>query len=70
MTKDNGTKRIEKGKRNYRNTAGKELGVSERSIIRWEKEGLRNASFKHVVKISQLFEVDLNELGNRSEING
>lgn len=48
----------------------KELGVSERSIIRWEKEGLRNASFKHVVKISQLFEVDLNELGNRSEING
>ena len=33
----------------------KELGVSERSIIRWEKEGLRNASFKHVVKISQLF---------------
>lgn len=48
----------------------KELGVSERSIIRWEKAGLGNASFKHVVKVSQLFEVDLNELRNRGEING
>lgn len=65
-----GLKELRKAKRITGIQLAKELGVSERSIIRWEKEGLRNASFKHVVKISQLFEVDLNELGNRSEING
>jgi len=63
-------KELRKAKRIIGVQLAKELGISERSIIRWEKEGLGNASFKHVVKISQLFEVDLNELSNRGEING
>lgn len=63
-------KELRKAKRITGVQLAKELGISERSIIRWEKEGLGNASFKHVVKISQLFEVDLNELSNRGEING
>ena len=58
-------KELRKAKRIIGVQLAKELGISERSIIRWEKEGLGNASFKHVVKISQLFEVDLNELSNR-----
>ena len=37
----------------------KELGVRTRSILRWDKEGLGNASFKHVVKMSELFNVGL-----------
>lgn len=37
----------------------KEFGVSERSIIRWEKEGLGNASFKYVVKLANIFGTEL-----------
>ena len=63
-------KELRKAKRIIGVQLAKELGISERSIISWEQDRLGNASFKHVVKISQLFEVDLNELSNRGEING
>ena len=40
----------------------KKLGVSERSIIRWEKEGLGNTSFKYVVKIAEMLDIEVEAL--------
>jgi hypothetical protein len=40
----------------------KELDVSERSIIIWEKEDLGNTSFNYVVKIPQFFEGKMEEI--------
>lgn len=40
----------------------KKFGVSERSIIRWEKEGLGNTSFKYVVKIAEMLDIEVEAL--------
>lgn len=39
----------------------KELGVSERSIIRWEKD-MSGVRFKHVFKMTEVLGVALHEL--------
>lgn len=40
----------------------KEVGVSERTVRRWEKEGLGNASFKYVVNMIEALEVSFIDL--------
>lgn len=39
----------------------KELGVSSRTIIRWEKD-MMSMSLKHAIKMAKIFQIKLDEL--------
>lgn len=39
----------------------KELGVSSRTIIRWEKD-MMSMSLKHAIKMAKIFQITLDEL--------
>lgn len=55
-----GLKELRKAKGITGSQLAKELGVSERSIRRWEKD-MSEVRFKHVVEITRILKVELNE---------